>query len=253
MNPLLISVMVLLVIFGSALIGLIIRARSPEGHLNADTKEVVRLVIGVVATMTGMVLGLLVASAKSSFDAQRMGVEKLAANVVVLDLCLAHFGSEAGGTREVLKQTVADMIYRIWPDEPLALPLSPAIGHDGRYGDLYEQVLKLEAKTNSQRVTQAQALKVIHDTAEMRWLLYAQRSSSLPMVFLILLVTWLAITFASYGLFAQNHATTYAVLLLGSMVVSSAVFLILELDHPFGGIVHISSQPLRNALALVGR
>lgn len=253
MTPLLISLIVLLSIFGSALLGLMIRGRFPEGHLSSETKEVVRLVIGVVATMTGMVLGLLVASAKNSFDNQRLGVEKLAANVIVLDLCLTHFGTETKEARDILKRSVEDMIHRIWPNEPLAQPVASGIGHDGRYDALYEKVLNLEAKTNSQRVTQAQALKVMHDTAEMRWLLYAQRGSSLPAVFLVLLVAWLAITFASYGLFAPNHATNYAILLLGSVVVSSAVFLILELDHPFGGIVHIPSQPLRNALTFVGR
>jgi hypothetical protein len=67
------------------------------------------------------------------------------------------------------------------------------------------------------------------------------------------MVSWLAITFACYGLYAPLHATTFVVLFLGAFVISSAVFLILELDHAFSGIIHISSQPLRNALAQLGR
>lgn len=253
MTPVVTSLIVLMCIFGSAMLGLFIRSRFPEGHLSPDTKEVVKLVVGIVGTMTGMVLGLLVASAKSSFDSQRGGVERLAANVIVLDKCLAHFGEESKGAREVLKVSVEDMIQRIWPSEAGAGRGEPGVGHGGRYDDVYDRILNLTPKNDAQKTTQAQALKVVHDTAEMRWLLYAQRSSSIPTVFLVLMVAWLAITFASYGLFAPNHATTLAVLLLGSAVVSSAVFLILELDRPFGGIMHISSAPLKNAVMLLGK
>lgn len=251
MSPLAISFIVLLCIFGSAIAGLLLRPRLPDEHLNAETKEVVKLVIGIVGTMTGMVLGLLVASAKSSFDSQRDGVAQLAANVVVLDRALAHYGLETQETRDVLRNSVEDMIQRIWPEESTNSPLGK--GEDARYDEVYDRILALQPKNDTQRTTQAQALRIIHDTAEMRWLLYSQRSSSIPLVFLMLMVAWLSVSFASYGLFAPRHATTYAVLFLGSLVVSSAVFLILELDHPFGGIMHIPSQPLRNALTQIGR
>ncbi|WP_254511618.1 bestrophin-like domain [Anatilimnocola floriformis] len=247
MSPLVVSLIVLLCIFGSSLGGLLLRPHFPDGHLNTESKEVIKLVVGIVGTMTGMVLGLLVASAKSSFDSQHHGVSQLAANVVVLDRALAHYGPETQATREALRKTVTDMIERIWA-EP-----KPANGDATKYEEVYDHILALQPKNESQRTNQALALKVVHDTAQMRWLLYSQRIGSIPPVFLILLVAWLAITFGSYGLFAPRNATTIAVLLLGSLVVSSAVFLILELDRPFGGIMHISSQPLRNALAQVGQ
>lgn len=117
MSPLAISLIVLLCIFGSALVGLLLRSRFPDEHLNAESKEVVKLVIGIVGTMTGMVLGLLVASAKSSFDSQRDGVAQLAANVVVLDRALTHYGPETRESRDVLRDSVEDMIQRIWPME----------------------------------------------------------------------------------------------------------------------------------------
>lgn len=253
MSPLAISLVVLLCIFGSALVGLLLRSCFPDEHLNAESKEVVKLVIGIVGTMTGMVLGLLVASAKSSFDSQRDGVAQLAANVVVLDRALAHYGMETQKTREVLRNSVNDIIQRIWPDEsPQSSSSSAGTEDAARYDEVYDRILALQPKNDAQRTTQALALKIIHDTAQTRWLQYSQRGSSIPIVFLVLMVAWLAITFGSYGLFAPRHATSLAVLLLGSLVVSSAVFLILELDHPFGGIMHISSKPLRNALAQIG-
>jgi hypothetical protein len=254
MSPLTISLIVLCCIFGSAVIGLVLRPRFPDEHLTADTKDVVKLVMGIVGTMTGMVLGLLVASAKSSFDGQRNGVAQLAANVVVLDRALAHYGTEAREVRDELRNSVTDMIQRIWPEDGSpALKSASGTAGEGRYEGVYDRILALQPKTDAQRTTQGQALKIIHDTAQMRWLLYSQRSSTIPPVFLVLMVAWLAITFACYGLFAPGHATTIAVLLLGSLVVSSAVFLILELDQAFGGMIHISSQPLQNALTLIGR
>ena len=254
MSPLETSAVVLACVFAGAVAGIVLRRRLPDEHLSADTKEVVKLVVGVVGTMTGMVLGLLVASAKSSFDGQRAGVAQLAANAVVLDRTLAHYGPEAGDARRVLRESAADLVRRMWPDEPPPAdgPASP-VGTDGRYDEVYDRILALQPKTDAQRTTQAQALKIVHDTAQMRQGLAAQHGSSVPPIFLVLLVAWLSISFASYGLFAQRHATTYAVLLLGAFVVSSAVFLILELDQGFGGMIHISSRPLRDALPQLGK
>jgi hypothetical protein len=181
-------------------------------------------------------------------------VAQLSANVVVLDRALAHYGTETREIRDELRNSVNDMIQRIWSDETSAAPKpGSATADEGRYDGVYDRILALQPKTDAQRTTQAQALKIIHDTAQMRWLLYSQRSNSIPPVLLVLMVSWLAITFASYGLFAPRHATTFAVLLLGALVVSSAVFLILELDHAFGGLIQISSQPLRNAVSQLGK
>ncbi|MDX1946497.1 MAG: hypothetical protein SFU86_13940 [Pirellulaceae bacterium] len=254
MSSLATSLVVFCCIFGSAVVGLLLRSRLPKEHLGAETKDVVTLVTGVVGAMTGIVLGLLVASANASFDSQRDGVAQLAANIVVLDRALAHYGPETREIRGQLQSSVRDLIERMWADEhSSAAQDDPQTGGTGQYEQVYDLVLALHPQTDPQRTTQAQALKLLHETAEMRWLLFSQRGNSIPRVFLILIVAWLAITFASFGLFAPRHATSLAVLILGSLVVSSAVFLILELQHPFGGLIHISSQPLQTALLQIGK
>ena len=145
------------------------------------------------------------------------------------------------------------MIHRIWPEELSASANSSTQKvASAEYEEVYDKILGLKPTNEAQRTTQGPALKVIHDTAHMRWLLYSQRGSSIPIIFLVLMVAWLAITFGSFGLFAPRHARSLAVMLLGSLVVSSAVFLILELDYPFDGLMRISSQPMRNALAQIG-
>ena len=154
----------------------------------------------------------------------------------------------------MLRTSVADMIERTWPEEN-GQPRSPAgqSGTEGRYEGVYDKIQELTPKTEAQRSLQAQALKTVGDTAQMRWLLFSQRNSSIPTPFLVVMVSWVALILASFGLFAPRNATAMITLLICSLAIASAIFLILELDRPFGGIIQISSAPLRNALAQLGR
>ena len=202
-----------------------------------------------------LVLGMLVAAAKSSFDAQRQGVAQLAANAVVLDRFLSYYGEEARPTRELLRESVADMLRRAWPGDDPA-DGRPAAGSrtEGRYDQLYLQTLALQPKTAAQRAFQAQALKVVGDTGQMRWLLFSQeRGSTIPVPFLTVLVAWLVLLLVTFGLLAPGNATALLSLAVCSLSVASAIFLILDLDHPFEGIIRISGEPLRVALEQLGR
>src|SRR5215468_3034950 len=110
MSPMAISWIVFGVIFGGALLGMTLRRLLPEHHLSQDSKDVVKLGMGLIGTIAALVLGLLVASAKSSFDTQRNGLAQLSANAVLLDRILAHYGPETKECREQLRDTVAAMI-----------------------------------------------------------------------------------------------------------------------------------------------
>jgi hypothetical protein len=251
MSSLLISGIVFACIFGAALLGMLLRSRLSEHHLSDDSKDVVKLAIGIVGSMTALVLGLLVASAKNSFDTQRNGVAQLAANCIMLDRTLAHYGSEAQETRELLRASVADMVQSTWPEE--SGQTEPRSATEGRYEGVYERIQALTPKNDAQRNLQAQALKIAVDTAQMRWLLFAQKGSSIPTQFLVVMVFWLALILGSFGLFAPHNAMALVALFVSALAVSSALFLILELDRPFEGMIQISSAPLRNALAQLGR
>jgi hypothetical protein len=99
--------------FGGALVGMLLRATLPVHHLSSDSKDVVKLGTGLIATLSALVLGLLIASAKSSFDAQRTGFQQLSANLVMLDRALARYGPETKDAREALRQLVASAIDRL--------------------------------------------------------------------------------------------------------------------------------------------
>ncbi len=253
MSALAISGIVFVCICGGTLLGMVMCAVLPEQHLSPESKDVVKLGMGLIGTMTALVLGLLIASAKSSFDAQRNGLSQLAANIIMMDRALAHYGPESKGVREMLRSSVADLLRRTWPGENPGAGQDGNSGTEGRYEALYEKIQELARKNDAQRALQAQALKIAVDSAQMRWSLFAQKSSSIPIAFLVVMVSWLTLLFASFSLFAPPNATVVATLLICALAVSSAIFLILELDRPFAGIIQISSDPLRNALAQLGR
>jgi hypothetical protein len=254
MSSLAISGIVFACVIGGTLLGMILRAILPEQHLSSESKDVVKLGMGLIGTMTALVLGLLVASAKSSFDTQRNGVAQLAANVILLDRALAHYGTESKDARDMLRASVADMLQHTWPQEnPQSGQAEAKMGTEGRYEGLYEKIQELVPKNDVQRAMQAQAIKTGTDIAQMRWLLFAQKGSSIPIPFLAVMVGWLMLLFASFSLFAPPNPTVVATLLISALAVSSALFLVLELDRPFAGIIQISSDPLRTALGLLGR
>jgi hypothetical protein len=254
MSSITISCIVLACIVAGALLGMLLRALLPQHHLSAETKDVVKVGMGLVGTMTALVLGLLIASAKNSFDTQRNGLAQLSANIILLDRALAHYGPESKDAREMLRASVADMLQHTWPQEnPQSGQAEDKSGTEGRYEGLFEKIGELAPKNDAQRALQSQALKIGTDIAQTRWLMFAQRGSSIPTPFLVVMVCWLTLLLASFSLFAPSNGTVFCTLLVCALSVSSAVFLILELDRPFSGMIQISSAPMRAALAQLGR
>jgi hypothetical protein len=239
--------------FGGALVGMVLRAVLPEHHVSPESKDVVKLGMGLIATLAALVLGLLIASAKSSFDGQRTGFQQLAANLVLLDRALARYGPETKDARDSLRRLVATTIERLWPEDA-----SQASGLEGSAltatgGKLIDQIRDLSPKNEGQRWAQSQALQITTDLARSRWLLIEQNESAIPTAFLIVVVFWLTVLFASFGLFSPWNSTVVVTLLVCALSVAGAMFLIVDLDEPFGGLIQISSTPLRNALSQISQ
>jgi hypothetical protein len=254
MSSLAISGIAFACVFGGTLLGMIMRAVLPEQHLSPESKDVVKLGMGLVGTMTALVLGLLIASAKSSFDTQRIGLAQLSANIIMLDRALARFGTESQEVRQTLRNSVIDTLQQSWPDEGYgAGQPKKRTGTEGRYEGLYGMVQSLKPATDVQRDAQAQALKIGSDIAQMRWTLFAEKGRSIPLPFLVVMVSWLTLLFASFSLFSPPNATVVATLFICALAVSSAIFLILELDQPLEGFIRISSDPLRAAVERLGQ
>ena len=251
MSPTEVGCIVLVCVFGGALLGMAIHTILPEHHLSSESKDVIKLGMGLIATMSALVLALLTNSAKGSYDAQRNEVTQAAANIILIDRLLAHYGPESKDARAQLKISVAGMIDRLWPDDVVENAKSSPTTAGGEM--FFDKVQELAPQNDVQRALQAQAFKMSIDIGQARLLLYEQSGRSIPMPFLVLLIFWVTVIFLSFGLFAPRNATVIATLFLCSLSVSGAIFLIMELDRPFGGVVEISSAPLRSALANLGK
>ena len=239
-------------LFGSMLLGMRLRAVLPPNHLSEEAKDSVRVAMASVATMTALVLGLLVASTKSSYDAKRNEVTQMAAKIDYLDRVLANYGPDTKETRALLHRLVETALVHVWPDEKRShhASLDPS---ESWVEALPNAIQALSPQNHTQRSYKSQAVKLAADLGQTRWLLYEQEESSVSMPMLIIVISWLAIIFASLGLFAPPNLTVIIALMLAVFSVSGAIFLILDLDSPFDGIIQISSAPMRNALQHLGQ
>jgi hypothetical protein len=253
MNSFVVSGILLASALVGLLVGVILRKVLPDLHLDSDSRDVVKMGTGLVAAVTGLVLGLLTASAKSSYDAQRENLRQMAANIVLLDRGMQQFGPEAVETRALIRKSVVSLIDHLWP----ANAYQPAGLDDPEFAAnslvLLEAIRNLPTKTESQISIKAQALQLTMELGKARWQLHRWEDSSIPVPFLVILNFWLAILFLSFGLFTPRNATVLAVLFVCAVSVAGALFLIVELDQPFAGLVRISSAPLNNALTQIGK
>jgi hypothetical protein len=235
-------------VFGGAVLGMRLRNALPAHHLSADSKDVMKLGMGLVGTMAALALGLLLAAAKSAYDAQGEELRQMAATAVLLDRALLHYGPEAGEARQLLRQAVARGLDRVWSGER---GLTPVAGRPVR--DFYDAIEELEPRTGAQKLLQTQLIRIGLELGRLRLMLMEEAHRPMPTPFLVMLVFWLTIIFVSFGLFSQPNYTIVTTLLVCALSVSGAIYLILELAHPFSGLLKIPSTPLRNALQTLGQ
>jgi hypothetical protein len=248
-----ISSIVFACVFGSALVAMFVKRALPEHHLSADSKDVVKLGMGLIATLAALVLGLLIATAKGTYDTQSSAIKELSANVLLIDRILAQYGPETKEARDLLRSGVEASVDHLWPnDSARHSDLTPGEARAAMEA-MYDKVAGLSLQNDAQRALKARALETTTDLLQARLRLFARQDNSLPLPFLVVLVFWLSILFAGYGLLAPPNATVVAVLVVCTLSVSGAIFLMLELSTPFAGIMQVSSAPVRDALSLLGR
>jgi hypothetical protein len=220
----------------------------PEGHLSSDSKEVIKLSMGVVATLAALVLGLLVASAKSTYGARESEINQITAYIILLDELLAQYGDGAHTARDSLRQAIPAMVNRIWREARSAPRQLTPFKATAEGEAFYQRVQNLQPTNDTQRGLKDRITQLTTDLAQARLLLFSHLSGSIPLPFLAVLMIWMIVLLAGFSLMAPANATTFAALLICALSVSGAIFLILELDQPFAGMMAINSEALRNAL-----
>jgi len=247
------AAIVLACVFGGALAGLFLRTILPGHHLKDDAKDTVKLGIGVIATMAALVLGLLVSSAKNSFDRMSNELTLTAAKVIEIDRVLARYGPETREVRAGIRdnyQAVVDFLFEGDAAQHLALTAPDRAAH---VEDAQALIQALAPRNDPQRELRAHALRLSGELASTRWLLLLQETETISQPLLTVVVSWLALIFIGFGLFAPRNGTVVVALFLCALSVSGAIFLILEMDRPLEGIVRISDAPMRTALKLLGQ
>jgi hypothetical protein len=240
-------------IFGGVLLGMLLQKVLPEHHLDTPSKDTVKVGAGMLATLTALVLGLLVSSAKSSFDAMNAGIAQTGAKIILFDHILADYGPETKEVREQLRHTVVSTIERIWPEKKGGVGGLRALESVDAAETLQAKLRELTPKNDLQKSLLAQASQISSDMLQARLLLMEGQQNTLPSSFLVLLIFWLTGLFISFGLFAPRNGTVLAVLLICALSVSSAIFLVLEMDRPLDGFIKASNAPLRKAVELIGK
>lgn len=249
MSALAVSAIIFLSTLGGIFLGALLRRTLPKHHLNEHAKDVVRLGAGLIATIAALVLGLLTAAAKGSFDTQSAHLKHITADLILLDNILAQYGPEARPIREEMRSTVGPFFDRLWREKEGVT--SGRFETDGAAERVDLEMQKLSPHDAVQRSLQARAVQISNDLAQVRFLLFAESENLIP-PFLAVLAFWLLIIFASFfSLFSPLNETVFACLSLFALSSAGTIFLILEMSRPFTGLLWLSSVPLRNALGTI--
>jgi hypothetical protein len=246
-NPLIIGLIVFATILAGAFAGWVLRQRLPEHHLADETKSLVSVSMAVVATVSALVLGLLISNANTSFSALGGEVTTLSAQILRLDQILRRYGPETDPARETLRHYAELKTADLFPDNPADVDLgAPSIYE--LLQQLEDSLLALRPANSRDQWWLGQAMTLAAKIGDTRWLLAQQVGQGTPKAFVALLVFWLTLLFASFGLFAPRNLTSAVTLTLCALAVAGAIGMILELERGFGGLIHVSPQPMRQAV-----
>lgn len=246
MSPAVTAIVFLACLVSSFLIGMRLRQCLPENHFNEESKEAIELSIGLVAAMTALVLGLLTASTKSTYDDNQAAIRNITGNLLELDRLLVRYGDDAAPIRLSMRDAVNQQINVIWNQRD-SQTLKKKLTDTKPVAEVFETTIRsLNPQTADQKAYAERALAILQDITKIRWQALAGAEISIPCAFLIMLALWLSLLFGSFGLFSPRNGTVQSILLLSALSVAAAIFVILEMGDPFFGVIKISSQPMED-------
>jgi hypothetical protein len=251
MHALAVSSLVFALVFAGSLAGMTIRRAVPETHFTPEAKDTIRLAIGLVVTMTGLVLGMLVSSAKTFYDGEKSQVAEMASQMILMNDLLLGYGPETKEARIQALGFVEEAANRIWPkNESASFQLRP----EHHSEDFYREVQLLVPKNDAQASAKAQLVSLTMDLKKGYWLMYLQTvQTPIPTPLLLVVTSWLMAIFISFGMFAPRNLTVMVTLIVCAMAVSAAIFIITSMYSPFTGVLKISPAAIRDAIHQMGK
>ena len=246
MTPSIISLIALLLIFMSAVAGIFIQNTLPEHHLSEESKNIIKAARGVVVGLAALTLGLLIATAKGSFDTKGTELKASAAKTIVLNRLLLNFGDKSKEARDALKIVAENGIKVIEEINKNGVDRKKVSGLG--LDLLQKKLLELPDDKPELNWLKNTALSLGNDIAISRWKIYENSSASVSPLFIAILVFWLMGIFFSLGLIAPFNTLVLTALFMAALSMTGAILLTLELDQPYGGLIQFSTDPLKIAL-----
>lgn len=250
-SPLIIAILFFATVMAGAVAGWSLRKRLPKDHLTEETKSVVSVSMAVVATISALVLGLLISNANTAFSALGGEVTALSAGIIRLDNILRRYGSETEPARQLLREFVERKTADLFPEDTADVDLSNAATYE-LLQRLEDSMLSLQPANERDKWWLEQAMTLAGKIGDIGWLMAQQAGQGTPKAFVVLLAFWLTSLFASFGLFGPPNRTTLVFVVLCALAAAGAIGMILELEKGFGGMVHVSPLPMRQALKALG-
>src|SRR4051812_45727042 len=233
-------------IFAGALVGLFVRRWLPRHHLSSETQSAITVSVAVLGTLSALVLGLMITAANTSFSARCDEVRELSLQLIRMDRNLRRYGPECAEARENLRTWATAKLQQLFPEKgkPPVAPETTIVLLE----HVQDSLLDLTPRNERQKYLRTLCVTLSSTMIQARWALETRTGHSVPVPFLVLLIFWLAVVFASFGLFAPANPTAIVTLFLCSVAVSGGIYLIEELDNPLTGFIQIPSESMQKAL-----
>ena len=235
------------ILIGAAL-GMALKRALPAELLEGGSKEVIRLGAGFLSTLAALVIGLMIASAKNTYDSQNTNIRQLGTNAVLVDQMLTQYGPEAKAARTLLREIIPSATLRIWRENAAGKGGGSAFVVSEMAERFYNAVEGLKPTNPEQTSLKSRIIQLTTDMGRTRLLVFTQSDDAIPLPFFVVLVFWLVVIFASFSLFAEPGPIVVASTLVFALSVSSALFLIVDLSHPFEGLMQVSNHHLHMVL-----
>jgi hypothetical protein len=253
MNPIAIGGIVFVCTFGGAALGMYASSRLPDQHLSPASTAIIRLAMAFVVALATLVISLMISSARSSFATKDAEYRRGAADIILLDRAMAHYGPETKNARDLLRRVAETKLREFWPEDSTHREQSHLIDIGTGIEQIQDALRALQPKDDAQRWLQTRALQISADIEQLTWLLAEQGGSAIRWPTFVILVFWLTIIFVSFGYSAPRNTTVIVTLFVCSLSIAGAMYLLVQLDQPYSGYIKVSSVPLRAAIDQLGR
>ena len=252
MNQDLFAVGVAVLVFLSGIAGLVYQAWDPKNEGVNETRDLINRLTGLVATLSALVLGLLIASANGFYNSQKTGLETVSARVLALDGVLRRYGPETQPARATLKELITGSYTHVWQGDNSTLTTPTVELAEERMDRLFINLNALrEAAPDSRKYLMAKAGDLAQSINNQHLQISLQLNNSLSWPFMTILISWACLLFFGFGMLARSNRASVAGLAVGAMSVASAIFLIVELNDPYSGVFRLSPTPVLQTIEAI--